>query len=70
MTTDHGTTIKVLGTPTWLTALSNRQLIEHYGAAINARGPDYDPHLDRRLKLLDDEIRRRRGIGQLVDDDA
>jgi hypothetical protein len=68
-TADHGMTVKVLGTPTWLTALSNRQVVEHYGAAINAEGPGDDPGLNRRIEMLSDQIRRRRSIGQMVDDD-
>jgi hypothetical protein len=68
-TADHGTTVKVLPIPTWLTVMSNGQLMAHYGASLNAKGPDDDPHLERRLKMLDDEIRRRCSIGQMVDND-
>jgi hypothetical protein len=40
-----------LDTPTWLTALSNRQVVEHYGAAINAKGPGYSAPGDRVVML-------------------
>ena len=63
-TADHGTTVKVLPISTWLTVMSNVQLMTHYGAAINAK-PGDDPGLDRRIEMLDDEIRRRRSIGQM-----
>jgi hypothetical protein len=43
-----------------------------YGAPPRCRQctcPGDDPGLDRRIEMLNDELRRRRSIGQLLDDD-
>jgi len=55
--------------PTWVYGLSNKDLLDRFGAAEDARGPEEDQNVHRLLNLLADEISRREREGTLTDKD-
>jgi hypothetical protein len=56
--------------PTWVLQLTNAQLIDAFGTALDARETRDDaPDLIRRMDVLSDEISRRECDGTLTGDD-
>jgi hypothetical protein len=56
--------------PAWVLKLTNKELIEAFGAADDCREARGDaPDLLRRMDVLHNEISRRERGGTLVDDD-
>ena len=55
--------------PVWIRALSNKDLVERFCAAEEARGPEENSNVHQLLDLLGDEISRREQVGVLTDDD-
>jgi hypothetical protein len=56
--------------PTWVLQLTNADLTDAFGTALDARETRNDaPDLMRRLDVLSEEISRRNWSGMLTDDD-